>query len=363
MNATKICLLILALCFSTLQGAVVQSTENQLVEAPEKTKIGSFAGVSFIYWTPRVDALTYAQTGRNSLETVAAENLTDFLNLPQGTDLAVNWQWEPGFKANLGWDFRSQWQIQLEYTWLYSKAKGSKSSIGGIFPNVDIFPLDIVTALGAIDRAKATWSLHYQLLHLELGREYRYTSALKFRTSFGATLTDQTQHYSTLYVIPPFNFTFGQGSISSSQAVNFNFSGKQEVFGTGLRLAFAPTWYLTKWFGFYGKIGMSYLWMYYDVKRKDSGGTEFPISGQLTGVKIKLTNIETKVRTMKLFFDANLGFFFETPTFCTNFRFSWFLGWEAHIWINQTYQINLGRELSRYDLTMQGLTTKLQLDF
>jgi len=364
MNISKKLPFMLAFCISTLFAAVEQNTQNQLVEAPAKTKIGSSAAASFIYWTPRVDGLTYAQTGRNSLETISNQNISNLLDLPQGKDLSVNWQWEPGFKVDLGWEFRNQWRINLEYTWLYSKAKDSKSTVDGIFPNIDAFPLDIVAVTGEVNRAKASWDLHYQLLHLELGREYHYTSALKFRTCFGATITYQKQNYSMLYVIPPFNISLGSGSsLSSSQQVTFNTSDQQKVFGSGLRLAFYPTWHITSWFGFQGTVGISYLWMYYELMRKDSLGANLAVQGENIGVKAKLANIKTNVRAMKLFFNASLGIFFETPDINDQFRFNLFLGWETHIWINQTLQINLGDQLSRYDLTMQGLTARLRLDF
>lgn len=217
--------------------------------------------------------------------------------------------------------------------------------------------------MGEVDRAKATWSLHYQLLHLELGREYRYTSALQFRTSLGLSMTYQVQDFSTLYVIPPFDLSFNQASISSTEQLNFNSKLKQDVFGTGLRLAFAPKWYLVKWFGFQGKAGISYLWMYYELKRRDSVGANIILDGNFAGVKAWLANIKSKPRAMKLFFDINLGIFFETPTFCNQYRFNFFMGWESHIWVNETMHINLSDELSRFDLTLQGLTARLRLDF
>lgn len=108
-------LLIFFFCAHTVYGSSEESN-TQLVESPGNSRIGSYAGASFIYWTPRVDGLTYAQTGRNSFETLSGGNFSDFLDLSQGKELMVNWQWEPGFKVSLGWDFRSQWQINLEYT-------------------------------------------------------------------------------------------------------------------------------------------------------------------------------------------------------------------------------------------------------
>ncbi len=300
--------------------------------------------VDFLYWTARLDGLTYAKTGLGSIITSTSPN--------KGEVQSVDWSWDPGFKAGLGWNFcHGCWDMLLQYTWLYTNVDGSKRS-EFLQPGFDILtPADSSLGISPFDKASAHFDLHYQVGDLELGRNYYVSKTLKLRPFVGAKGTWQKQDYNTFLDNIPLNNTF------------FNYKARFDhaLYGIGIRGGLNTSWQFSKNFSLYGNLALSGLWIHYNTERKDVF-TEIS-NGQQVGTPITTVNTKDRLRLIKPVLEFAMGLRAETYYGCGRYHVLFQAGWESQIWINQTLYISLDNNYDRFDLSLQGLTTKLRLDF
>jgi len=309
-----------------------------------------FLTLDFLYWTARLDTLSYVQSGVGDLETRA--------HPPKGEVSHVDWSWDPGFKAGYGWTFcHGGWDLNLQYTWFYSNVGDSKTS-SNIQPTFNMVPPftdpDNIIPI-QMSRAHAHWDLHYQLGDLDLSRNYYVNRFLKLRPFIGLKGTWQKQDYNVFFEDVPVQVSSGQRM--------FDYKMRQDhmVWGVGMRAGLGTSWQFAKWIGFYGDFAVNGLWMHYDLDRKDT----FDEVGQPASAttQIVAANTSDKMRIIKPVFEFAIGLRVENYFHCNRLHLLLQGGWEAQIWPSQTIFINLSEQNSRYDLTLQGLTTKFRLDF
>lgn len=303
---------------------------------------------AFIYWTMRLDGLTYAKTGFG--------DLPNLLNPKKGEVQSVDWSWDPGFKAALGWNFcHGCWDMVLQYTWLYTNVSDTKRSnhlqpgfeiLGPSFQSLDLIELD---------KAHAHFDLHYQVGDLELGRNFYVSKTLKLRPFVGAKGTWQKQDYNVYYERIPFTI-FGQNIV-----FDFQSHMDQALWGIGMRGGMNTSWHFSKVFSLYGNMAFTGIWLHYDNDRKDT----FTVSDnqQQVGQERTTLNIQDHLRLIRPVFEFALGLRAETYYGCGRYHILLEAGWEAQIWPNQTMYISIDNNYDRYDLNMHGLTAKVRLDF
>jgi len=184
-----------------------------------KNGVDVYLFADFIYWTAKLDTLTYAKTGGGSLPNIGETK--------KGTILSVDWSWDPGFKTGIGWNFcHGCWDMNLQYTWLYTNAGGSKAS-STLLPSYDIFPSEIISNSILLNRAYARFDLHYQVGDLELGRSYYVSRTLKLRPFIGVKGTWQKQDYALYYDSIPIT--------QLNDLFNFRAKFNQAIWGLGMR--------------------------------------------------------------------------------------------------------------------------------
>ncbi|MBF5059836.1 Lpg1974 family pore-forming outer membrane protein [Candidatus Neptunochlamydia vexilliferae] len=296
----------------------------------------------FLFWTARLDGLTYAKTGFGSL-----------VNSPsRGRVQAVDWSWDPGFKAGLGWSFcHGCWDMLLQYTWFYTNVDDSKKS-ESMVPGFQIFtPEDIPLSILPFQKGSAHFDLHYQVGDLELGRNYYVSKTLKLRPFVGAKGTWQKQDYNVFLDTIPITTNF------------FHFKTRidHSLYGIGIRGGLNTSWQFSKNVSLYGNMALSGLWVHYNTNRKDTF-TQIA-NGEQVGTSITTTNIEARLRLIKPVLEFAMGLRAETYYGCGRYHVLVQAGWESQIWLNQTLYISLNNNYDRFDLSLQGLTAKLRLDF
>lgn len=305
-----------------------------------------FLTVDFIFWTARLDTLTYAKTGIGNLIT----------NPSKGQMHSVDWSWDPGFKVGYGWTFcHGGWDLYLQYTWFYSNVADTKHA-QGIQPSFQILP-PIVQFLNTLitDRAHAHWDLHYQVGDLELGRNYYINRYLKLRPFVGLKGTWQKQDYNVF-------FEGERGILPGSPISGFKAHIDQMLWGIGMRAGLNTAWQFNKYISLYGDFALTGMWIDYDLDRKDTL-TENIQGPQPLTIERTTANLEETLQVVKPVFEFGIGLRFEGYFHCNRLHARFQAGWETHIWPNQTLYPSITSHYDRFDLSLQGLTTKFRLDF
>ncbi|MCB1116589.1 MAG: hypothetical protein KDK71_08975 [Chlamydiia bacterium] len=312
-----------------------------------KNGMDLFISADFIYWTMRLDTLTYAKTGHG--------NLSPATGSKKGEVQSVNWTWDPGFKAALGWNFcHGCWDMSVQYTWLYTNVSDTKHSTA-ITPSYDILPPSLMADEINFTRAHAHFDHHFQVGDLELGRNYYVSKALKVRPFIGLKGTWQKESYNVYY---------DDTNIESLPIESYNFKTRlgQSVWGLGMRGGLNTSWQFSKYVGLYGNLAFSGIWLHYDLDRKDTFETveENP---QIHTVVIPTFNIQDQLRLIKPVLEFGIGLRVESYFACNRYHILLQGGWESQIWINQSLQIAKQGHYNRFDLSLHGLTAKLRFDF
>jgi|JI10StandDraft_1071094.scaffolds.fasta_scaffold01504_2 hypothetical protein len=300
----------------------------------------------FIYWTARLDGLTYAKTGHG--------NLQNNVNPKKGKVQSVNWSWDPGFKAGLGWIFcHGCWDMNLQYTWFYTNVGATKRS-NFLQPSYDILPDAINADDITFTNAHAHYDLHFQVGDLELGRNYYVSRYLKVRPFIGIKGTWQKQDYNTFYDAIPI--------ATLQETFNAMTRFNSSTWGLGMRGGLNTSWQFSKNVGIYGNLALTGIWLHYDLDRKDTFET---IEGnpQVPPTKITTYNIQDHLRLIKPVLEFGIGLRLEAYFACNRYHLLLQGGWESQIWINEVLQITKNGHYDRFDLNMHGLTTKLRFDF
>ena len=297
----------------------------------------------FIYWTARLDTLTYAKTGFG--------DITGQQNPNKGDVQSVDWSWDPGFKVGLGWSFcHGCWDMTLQYTWFYTNVGDSKRS-HFLQPGFTILPPSNAFNIPSFERAHAHFDLHYQVGDLELGRNYYVSRTLKLRPFIGIKGTWQKQDYNVFYeTVNVLNTVF-----------DYKARFDQSIWGLGMRAGLKTSWQFSKYIGLYGDVAFTGIWLHYDTDRKDTFGAV--VNNQQVGNEITTVNIQDHLRLIKPVLEFAIGLRGETYFACGRYHFLIQAGWESQIWINQTLYINLRDHFDRFDLNLQGFTAKIRFDF
>lgn len=315
-------------------------------EPKVKNGMDLYISADFIYWTARLDTLTYAKTGRGSFPNV--------LETKKGNVQSVDWSWDPGFKAGLGWNFcHGCWDMNLQYTWLYTNV-GDKKHSTLLLPSYDLLPIEVQLNQITFNRAHAHFDLHYQVGDLELGRNYYVSRTLKLRPFIGMKGTWQKQDYKVHYNAIPiaqFNTLF-----------NFRARFDQSLWGLGMRAGINTSWQFSKYIGLYGNIALTGIWLHYDIDRKDIF-ERVESDPQVQTTESTTFDVQDRLRLVKPVMEFGMGLRGEGYFGCGRYHILAQAGWESQIWINQTVHITKDAHYERFDLNLHGFTGKIRFAF
>ncbi len=287
-----------------------------------------FLTADFIYWTVRQDGMFYAVSGAGQ-------------NAPSGKVQDLDWSWDPGFKAGLGFNLpHDGWDIFAEYTWIYSDASNSKSQSAA---TSTLIPYWNVTNMpeGALVRASGSWDVHYNNVTLDLGRNAYLSQYMKLRLFAGLQAAWINQDYKARFVLD----TGDSGRVRLDQ----------EFWGIGLRTGLNDTFQFTKNFSFFADLYVALLWGKFDLDRSD----------QITSGGVTTRTLKTGVSpyTEEPVVDIAAGFRYDVWFSQDRFHVLLQIGWEHQLWILHNEVIKATEPDHSGDLLLQGLTFKMRFDF
>lgn len=295
----------------------------------------------FIYWKVKEDGLDYAVKGIGS----AIAPITS-----RGKLYEPDFGGKPGFKVGLGLNLAHDgWDLLLKYTWIYSHIKdsvrpGANDTLQPIW--VHDFPNFL---RGGIDRAKADWDLHTNILDLEWGRNYYISRFLTLRPFFGLKgyWNDQNYHLSYLGIAQ----TTGN---PGEDKVHFT----QDTWGIGVRFGTNTAWYFARNWSVYADMALSANWSKFDEKRRDRG---IDIPG---GTEVVLLNMAYHRYAIVPVLELGTGLRWEMWFNDDSYHALIQIGWEEQIWWNFVRFLGRFEAASSFgNLQYQGLTVKFQFDF
>ncbi len=303
-----------------------------------------FLNLEFLWWVAKEDGLFYAQNGYSGVETSAVppDGTINF----DGRLKKVKPHFRPGFRigfgGNMGYD---EWDILLNWTWFQSHARGEKKgSLLTLWGHPEATGAG--NNLDGATFAKGMWSLHLNLIDVEMGRSFWVGKHLSLRPFIGIRGAWIDQHFDIHYDYTTTPETSGKIRAES------NFEGAGARAGLDMRFALIGGW------SFYGLASGSMLYGFY--------GCDFHEHWDSVQVANALDGFRSAASTAQL----ALGVRWDTYVHKDRYHFGFYAGWEQNIWFGVNKMNHYFHNLSdgslqqmNNDLTLSGGTFGMRFDF
>ncbi len=329
-----------------------------------------FITADYIYWKAYEEGLQYAYNGVAVAPVIAGAGTTGGVNpgsAEQGKVFRPKFEWESGFKLGFGNKFSHDgWDVYAQYTWLRSDADDDEDDEGDccvveqVIAKSNLWLATIRTAEDVVMGEEGSrWNLNsFNVLDLELGRNYYISKYLTLRPFGGMKFSWQHQKYKVKYSdIIWVGDQDGQPSstntISNPSDVEVQF--KQREFGVGLRAGMNTQWYFCKWLGAYADFALTGLWNHFKERRE--------VEVKTATAEFDSENIKDKIYDVTGVLEIGLGLFFEWAFHDDDYMFSLAAGWEDQVWWNQNNFIYLMNNNAPGNLSFQGFTLKAGFAF
>ncbi|MGC2596330.1 MAG: Lpg1974 family pore-forming outer membrane protein [Rhabdochlamydiaceae bacterium] len=337
--------------------------DNQITPMTNPKPHGSFNPFftgDYIYWKAYEKGLNFVWNGTPDAPTPVPPNAT------HGKVFHPRFQWASGFKVGLGNKFSHDgWDLYAQYTQLLPKA-GEEEEMecceteltsppkwSNYWLDTNAGPESVL-----IDEA-AHWHLRFNVLDLELGRDYYFSRFLTLRPFAGMKFAWTRERYKVKFHNVMTVGDEGDTAEDSTDVIplgsNIKLKFTQREFGVGIRAGLDANWYFYNWIGIYGDFAMTGLWNRFKEKRQDEINTP-------EGTEYLSTRIKDKVYDVTAVFEIGLGLFFEW-TFGRTYVLEIAAGWENQIWFNQNNFIYLMNTNAPGNLSLEGFTLSAGLAF
>lgn len=288
-----------------------------------------------------------------------AEVITNSIGSETCVIRKVNFHWDPGFRIGLGWNTNhDHWDTQLYYTRFYTRGKDHVSSVPGSVYSAYLgnFYVDNPTGAGikglTYQMASMRWTIDFNILDWELGRNFWISKALSIRPFLGLKggWIHQSIHTKWQNPSPPappqtfIPFTTGKENL------------KNNFWGVGPSGGIQMNWNLIKHqnhsFALFGDFSGAILyghWTFGDVYTNDAGQE----------ISVKLSPLNSGATMLR----SSMGFGWDTTFSQERYHFTARLGYEMQFWLNQLQYYILDTGRLNNELTLQGGTLEFCFEF
>lgn len=267
----------------------------------------------------------------------------------------VRFDWDAGFRVGLGYGMRhDQWDTQLYYTRFHTQGDDHvSSSPGSVFSAfLGNFYIDNQNGAGisgiAYQKASMRWTIHFDMLDWELGRNFRVSKALALRPFIALKGGWIHQSIHTKWQHP--NRSGAEFFNTGKENLKNNFSGIGPC--AGLNTKWALVVRENQSFSLLGDLSGAVMWGHWKLKDVYKNDIQ-------QEVVVKLSHINSAASMLRTF----LGFGWDTNFRQNRSHFSAKLGYEMQFWLDQLqlYLFDAGR--LNDVLTLQGGTLEFRFDF
>lgn len=369
--------------------------------------VDAYIKASYILWHASEQGLGYAMYGIADPTTSVTTNYAQ----SQGRVIAPKFKTSSGFKVGLGLDFAYDgWDLGLNYTWLHTHATSSISALasgdgdsddaaiqGLLLPtHATAFATSTVGSVESIvagkpasglvqnslNSASSSWRLHFNVLDLELGRDFFISSKLLVRPHYGLKGTWQKQNNNLQYVaqgelvsvvVSGLVTTSGgtvvtvpdtaTETISVDSAVEtYQIASRQSSWGLGPRAGMNLSWLVTRNFSFFTDTAVSLLWGQFKDTRFDVASAVDTTKGTVIFSNYNPINVRSRVHQVNAVVEMQLGLRYDYWFSNDEYRFRAEAGWENQLWFNQQH-FAFTESAGSANLSLQGFTLTFQFDF
>jgi hypothetical protein len=394
--------------YDMVKGKVVTPYAGPVVDGG----VDVYVNASYILWHANEGGLQYAYSGVASASSI--QNGPTIYEQPEGRLIAPSFKTNSGFKAGLGLDFSYDgWDLGLNYTWLqaHSKSRVSANDVSGMLMPVHTEVFDIIVSSIptytleqavsgstnaitqgfeslSLNEAASSWRLHFNVLDLELGRNFFISSKLLIRPHYGFKGSWQKQNNLTTYDLQsPFTIlnsstyraqeadgivvitnadpSFSVALIPATTTVYTN--SYQSYWGFGPRAGMNLSWLTTRNFSVFTDVSVSALWGQFKSNRRDTVSVEIdPYLVPLVDVTFESSSpyaIRSRTHQVNVVLESQMGLRYDYWFSNDEYRFRAEAGWENQVWFSQNQLLYHVNDNSSGDLTLQGFTLTFQFDF
>jgi len=302
----------------------------------------------FIYWKTMQEGTHYTTTNASTPPN------DPLANNPKGKSKVVGYSWNPGFKVGIGLNLcHGDWDVFAQYTWL--RPKNSESSSGPIV-SFDFFAN---TSSIKTKRVAAKWKLDFDVIDVELGRNFYLNHTLTMRPFIG--LKGTWQDYKETIVTSREDYSlesdFGGFAVPVSGPQTDTHSSN--ISGIGFRGGLNLAWYMSKNWSIFGNLAWSILSTKYSDLKYTSEIANVSTNTKTVTDNVKRTNGNY---TNKFVGETEIGLRWELWFSNNDYHFSVQAGWEQQTWINWINQLDDVWD-QYFGLNFHGLTLKFRFDF
>lgn len=312
-----------------------------------------FITADFIWWNASQEGISYAVTGF-----VTDDGADPFASASKGKYNYVGSDWAPGFKVGLGLNLSHDgWDLYSQYTWLHASDSSSLSRTDGVAYAGSLLPFDDGPTITG-NKVKADWDLHFNVIDLELGRNFYLSQFLTMRPFIGFKATWQDQDLKVTTESNQFTID-GNGQQPDTQVTGpFVHKNATDVWGIGVRGGLNVSWYMSKSWSLYGDLAWTTMWTDYDkLTRSDT------LYDSSTGNSKTYFNVSNDdLYTVKYIGEMELGLRWEMWFYDDNYHFAIQAGWEQQVWVNWGQFVEVLDHIN-HDLSLHGLNLKFRFDF
>ena len=319
-----------------------------------------FITADFIWWKATQDGLGYAASGFANETTAPLPADAFVVQASTGRNATVGEDWAPGFKVGLGLNLgHDGWDLYTQYTWLHASDSNSISAPSVVMNTVGIAQSEFRPFVTG-NRATSNWDLHFNVIDLELGRNFYLSQFLTMRPFIGLKGTWQDHNWKSHFYGDEFELSVDDQNNNNRLGVTgpYHVHETQDAWAIGVRGGFNISWYLSKSWSIYGDMAVSgMMTSYYDVKRRDT------IDDSSTGYSKVVRNLdENNFYSVNYVGELELGLRWEMWFYDDNYHFAIQAGWEEQVWLSWLRTPELVDE-STHDLSFHGLNLKFRFDF
>ncbi len=292
-----------------------------------------FFSADFTYWYAKQEGLGYSQSGY----------VVGGQNPKQGRVHDINFGYEPGFKVGVGLNLREDgWEALAQYTWNYQHAsRGIRDAGATLHPTW--FILNEISYKTDLEKAFGSWHLHFNVIDIELARNFFVSRYASLRPFIGLKGTWQQQDYRVEYL--------NKNLLYSKMNMHQKYWAFGPRGGVDMRYYFNPSWSV------YGNGAVSLIWGEFSLHRRDRTRTANALENT------NPVNQMNDIHSLKAVIELGLGLSWDTWTYDYRYHFQLQLGWEQQLWISHNQYIRTFEECAHGDLILQGIVAKGRFDF
>lgn len=197
---------------------------------------------------------------------------------------------------------------------------------------------------GTTELAEAAWKLHFNVLDLELGRDFWISKRLSLRPFTGMKFSWNTQHFNVV--------NLNSAPVSGIPAkVEYLMKVKQD--GVGIRGGFNSAFFLASKWSIYADLALTAMFNTLHSHRDNN------VQATTTSDVVHQTHTKGHLNTVSSILEMGLGLRFETCFSQNRYKYMLEAGWETQVWFDQAAFAFLNNASSHPgNLSMQGLTIK-----